>query len=66
MRFLQTTGTGGATGFAAIPASQPLFSTTPTVRDKSIYDWSSINLSAPNRLIDRVLTTNLQIDQRFF
>jgi hypothetical protein len=66
VRFLQTTGTGGATGFAATPASQPLFSTTPTVRDKSIYDWSSINLSAPNRLIDRVLTTNVQIDQRFF
>jgi hypothetical protein len=66
VRFLQTTGTGGATGFAATPASQPLFSTTPTIRDKSIYDWSSINLSAPNRLIDRVLTSNVQIDQRFF
>jgi hypothetical protein len=65
-RFLQTTGTGGATGFAATPAAQPLFSTTPTIRDKSIYDWSSINLSAPNRLIDRTLTTNVQIDQRFF
>ena len=61
--FLQTTGIAGATGTAAKPSSQPLFTTTPTVRDKSMYDWSSINLSAPNRLIDRTLTSNVQIDQ---
>ncbi|MFT3866870.1 MAG: TonB-dependent receptor [Nibricoccus sp.] len=30
--------------------SQPLFSTVPVVSDKSLYDWSEINLSAVNRL----------------
>jgi hypothetical protein len=65
-RFLQTTGTSGATGTAAKPNLQPLFVTTPTISDKSIYDWSSINLSAPNRLMDRTLTTNFQLEQEFF
>jgi len=64
-RFLQTTGAAGATGTAAKPSSQPLFVTTPTISDKSIYDWSSINLSAPNRLMDRTLTTNVQVEQEF-
>ena len=58
-RFLQTTGIAGATGTAAKPSAQPLFVTTPTISDKSIYDWSSINLAAPNRLMDRTLTTNV-------
>ncbi|MSU25126.1 MAG: hypothetical protein EXS32_15065 [Opitutus sp.] len=64
--FLQTTGIAGATGTAAKPAAQPLFTTTPTISDKSIYDYTSVNLSAPNRLIDRTLTTNVQLDQIFF
>jgi outer membrane receptor protein involved in Fe transport len=65
VRFLQTTGTSGATGTAAKPGAQPLFVTTPTISDKSMYDWSSINLSAPNRLMDRTITTNVQIEQEF-
>lgn len=64
-RFLQTTGAAGSGGTAAKPASQPLFVTTPTISDKSIYDWSKINLAAPNRLMDRTLTTNLQLEQEF-
>jgi hypothetical protein len=64
-RFLQTTGAAGAQGTAAKPSSQPLFVTTPTISDKSIYDWSSINLAAPNRLMDKTLTTNVQIEQEF-
>jgi hypothetical protein len=65
VRFLQTTGTSGATGTATKPTSQPLFVTTPTISNKSMYDWSSINLSAPNRLMDRTITTNVQIEQEF-
>jgi outer membrane receptor for ferric coprogen and ferric-rhodotorulic acid len=41
----------------------PLLSTTPTISDKSIYDWSSINLSAPNRFWDKTTTINAAIDQ---
>ena len=65
VRFLQTTGIAGATGTAAKPTAQPLFVTTPTISDKSMYDWSKINLSAPNRLMDRTLTTNVQLEQEF-
>ncbi len=65
-RFLQTTGAAAATGTAAKPGLQPLFVTTPTISDKSIYDWSSINLAAPNRLMDRTVTTNFQVEQEFF
>jgi hypothetical protein len=51
--------TGGRIG------NQPLFSTTPVVSDKSIYDWSSINLSSVNRLRDEVDIYTLQLDQIF-
>jgi hypothetical protein len=64
-RFLLTTGFAGSAGTAARPSGQPLFTTTPTISDKSIYDWTSINLSAPNRLMDRTITTNLQLEQEF-
>ncbi len=64
-RFLQTTGIGGAGGTAAKPLGQPLFVTTPTVSDKSMYDWTKYNLAAPNRLMDRTITTNVQLDQVF-
>jgi len=62
-RFLQTTGVAGATGTAAKPGAQPLFVTTPTISDKSLYDWSKYNLSAPNRLMDRTITTELKGEQ---
>ncbi len=64
-RFLQTTGAVGATGTAAKPSTQPLFVTTPTISSKSMYDWSTINLSAPNRLMDRTITTNVSLEQQF-
>jgi len=64
-RYVQTTGTAGATGTAAKPSAQPLFSTTPTVNNKNIYDWSSINVSAPNRLMDQTTTSSLQLEQVF-
>jgi hypothetical protein len=64
-RYVQTTGTPGATGTAAKPSAQPLFTTTPTLNNRNIYDWSSINLAAPNRLMDRTLTSSVQLEQVF-
>ena len=65
--YLQPTAAAGKTfsGTAPRPFSQYLFNTTPTISDKSVYDYSSINLSAPNRFWDRTLTSNIQIDQIF-
>ena len=62
-RYLQTTGAANATGTAAKPGLQPLFITTPTISDKSVYDWSTINLAAPNRLMDRTITSSAQVEQ---
>jgi len=64
-RYLQTSAATGAvfSGTAPRPFAQPLFNTTPTISDKSIYDWSSINLSAPNRFWDRTTTSFIQVEQ---
>ncbi|MES1167298.1 MAG: TonB-dependent receptor plug domain-containing protein, partial [Pseudomonadota bacterium] len=62
-RYVQTTGIAGATGTAAKPSAQPLFTTTPTLNDRNLYDWSSINLAAPNRLMDQTTTSNVQVEQ---
>ena len=66
-RYLQTTAAAGATfsGTAPRPFAQYLFNTTPTISDKSIYDYESINLSAPNRFWDNTKTTNINLDQMF-
>jgi hypothetical protein len=66
-RYLQPTAAAGPTfsGTAPRPFNQPLFNTTPTISDKSIYDWSSINLDAPNYFNDNTKTYNLQLDQVF-
>ena len=64
IRFLQPTAVPGARGSTAASA-QTLFRTTPSVRDKSIYDWSSINLSSPNYVWDTSATTNVQLEQFF-
>ncbi|MCX6953897.1 MAG: TonB-dependent receptor, partial [Verrucomicrobia bacterium] len=45
---------------------QPLFTTTPSVSGKDLYDWSEINLSSVNRLMDRTATYSAQLDQLFF
>ncbi|MSU49169.1 MAG: TonB-dependent receptor [Opitutus sp.] len=46
-----------------VRAGQSLFSNQPNVSDKSIYDWSSINLAAVNRLRDLTRTTHLEFEQ---
>ena len=59
-------GSAGAAGVAlGHITAQPLFSTTPSVSSKQVYDWSSINLSAINRIMDRTLTSTVQLDQIF-
>lgn len=63
-RFMATSPASGATLGKIV--SQPLFTTTPTITDKGIYDWSKINLASINRDWDRALTTTFQIDQKFF
>lgn len=64
VRFMSPTpASGSANGKIT---AQPLFTTTPTVSDKSLYDWSDINIASINRAMDRTYLTNLQIDQFFF
>lgn len=48
-----------------VRTGQALFSNNPNVSDKSIYDWSSINLAAVNRFRDMTRTTHLQLEQIF-
>jgi len=64
-RYLETTGAPGANGTATKPLGQPLFVTTPSIIDKGIYDYTSINIAAPNRLMDKTITTNFSVDQEF-
>ncbi len=64
-RYVQITGAADARGTGVRSNTQPLFLTTPTVKDKSIYDWENINISAVNRIWDRSETLNLQLDQIF-
>jgi outer membrane receptor for ferric coprogen and ferric-rhodotorulic acid len=45
--------------------SQPLFTTTPSLSDKTYYDWSEVNLGAMNRLMDRTLQYRVQLQQIF-
>lgn len=64
-RFVQTTGTADARGTGVRSNSQPLFLTTPTVSDKSLYDWENLNIAAVNRFWDKTETYNVQLDQIF-
>ena len=48
-----------------IPA-QPLFAGDPLATNKAIYDWSSINTSAANRLRETVKTINVELEQTVF
>lgn len=48
-----------------VRTNRPLFSTVPGVTDKSIYDWSSINLASPNFLQDSIDTSTVEVEQYF-
>ncbi|ACB77539.1 TonB-dependent receptor plug domain-containing protein [Opitutus terrae] len=56
-RLLQNT-----TNYLRNSGSYPLF-TTPGVSDRSFYDWTSINLAAPNRDTTRAETSNIELEQ---
>jgi len=47
-------------------ATQPLFSNNPTVTSRDVYDWMSINVSAPNHYEDRAQITMASLDHVFF
>ena len=47
-------------------ATQPLFSNNPTVSRRDIYDWSSVNLSAPNHYDERAQISTVELDHIFF
>ncbi len=49
-----------------IRATQPLFSSDPSVTSKSVYDWSKVNLAAMNRINETTRMTHLQGEQIFF
>lgn len=58
-----TAGPNGATGQYT---DQPLFNAVAQVRDRSLYDWSSINLASPNFMRDEVNTIYATLDHTFF
>lgn len=65
-RYLATTGAPDARGTGVRSNTQPLFLTTPTVTDQSIYDWERINISGANRFWEKSETYNVQLDHLFF
>ena len=46
--------------------AQPLFTTTPSLSDDTYYDYTSVNLGAMNRLMDRTQTSYVQLQQVIF
>ncbi len=55
-----------ASSFAPVRSGQALFGTVPAVSDKSIYDYSSINLAAVNGIEDTAKVTTVSIEQQIF
>ncbi len=53
-----------ASSFAPVRRGQVLFGTVPAVSDKSIYDYSSINLSAVNRIEDTGKIAMVTLEQK--
>ena len=47
-------------------SGQPLFTTTPSISSKALYDWTDVNLASVNRAWDRTLTSSIKLDQIFF
>ncbi len=46
-----------------VRATQPLFSSDPSVTSKAVYDWSTVNLAAMNRINETTSITHLQGEQ---
>lgn len=64
-RYLATTGTGDARGTGVRSVLQPLFVTTPTINDKSVYDYENINMGGANYFLDKTETYAFQLDHVF-
>jgi hypothetical protein len=67
VRLMASNSAAGAnsTGNLGKIGGQPLFTTTPSVNNKAIYDWTSINLASVNYDWDTDLVSNVQLDQVF-
>lgn len=63
IRFMGTSP--GPNGTSGKYSDQPLFNSVPAVSDKSIYNWASVNLAAPNYIYDKVDTYYATLDQFF-
>lgn len=64
-RLLQATPMAGLGNSNIGKGSQPLFLSVPSITDKDVFDWSKINIAAPNRVWDKAAITTFQIDQIF-
>ena len=62
---LQNNTMAGLSGTSGRASAKPLWVISPSITDKSIYDWSSMNLSAPNRVWDKNRLMTAQLDQIF-
>jgi hypothetical protein len=63
LRLMSVSAGGGVA--AGRFTGQPLFTTTSVVRDRAIYDHTTINLTSINRVRDRSLTGSVNLDQIF-
>jgi outer membrane receptor protein involved in Fe transport len=45
---------------------QPLYAKVPVATDKSIYDWSEVNIAAANKIFDTAEISSVIIDQMVF
>jgi hypothetical protein len=45
---------------------QPLFAKVPVATDKSIYDWSEVNVAAANKIYDTAEISSVTVDQMIF
>jgi outer membrane receptor protein involved in Fe transport len=45
---------------------QPLYAKVPVATDKSIYDWSEVNIAAANKLYDTAEISSVTFDQMIF
>src|SRR5688572_16031107 len=45
---------------------QPLFAKVPVATDKSIYDWSEVNIAAANKIYDTAEISSVIVDQMVF
>jgi outer membrane receptor protein involved in Fe transport len=65
-RYMAPNPTAGYNPSTGKTASQPLFTTGPSLSNDTYYDWHRTNLGAMNRLVDRTRTSTVNVQQIFF